>query len=104
MVDLLEYWKEFGGNTSHSIKDDFSDSEYPEKEMLIHYLESGDIELVSLDYSEDVISGEIIGEECIMTDGEYSWDSSLPYYVKKYNLILPDEFVKKVAETLKKNS
>lgn len=27
-----------------------------------------------------------------MTDGQYSWNNALPYYVRKYNLRLPKQF------------
>lgn len=32
----------------------------------------------------------------VMDDGEFVWTSEVIYYVEKYNLILPDEFINHV--------
>ena len=42
---------------------------------------------------DDLFTGELIPtEEKGLNDGEYSWLSSLIYYVEKYNLRLLPEF------------
>ena len=47
----------------------------------------------------DFFTEEMIpGEYCGMTDGVYSWISSLAYYVEKYNLRLLPEFERYVLE------
>jgi len=33
-----------------------------------------------------------------MNDGKYTWRSDVIYYFEKYNLKLPDEFVKEVLK------
>ena len=44
-----------------------------------------------------MFTGELIAVRLeVLTDGAYSWDTALPYYVKKYNLRLPGEFEDKV--------
>ena len=48
----------------------------------------------------DVITGELIPDEALcLTDGEYHWRSDITYYVEKYNMRLPQEFIERaVAE------
>ena len=42
----------------------------------------------------DVFTGEPIGfSDNSRNDGVYSWGECLAYYVERYNLMLPDEFV-----------
>ncbi len=49
----------------------------------------------------DVFTGESINQtNYILTDGEYSWGSALCYYIKKYNLQLPEYFEKKILDNL----
>ena len=49
---------------------------------------------------EDVITHERLpGEAGLRTDGEYSWNANLYYYVEKYNLKLPEKFVDKVLDS-----
>ena len=33
-----------------------------------------------------------------MTDGEWCWSKDLIYYIKKYHIKLPDEFIKSIKE------
>lgn len=97
MIFLMMY-DEFGKNMGlPSIKDSFSTEPFPGKNAIVSYLQRGRKTYASTGIPVDVISGEAIsGEECGMTDGEYSWLSTLPYYVEKYNLRLPKEFEEKV--------
>ena len=82
-----------------SMEEDFCDYPYEGKEMIINYLESGEKTVTACSRARDFFTGELIpGERCIMTDGEYSWSSSLSYYVDKYNLRLPSEFEEKVLK------
>ena len=44
-----------------------------------------------------MFTGELIAVRLeVLTDGAYSWDTALSYYVKKNNLRLPGEFEDKV--------
>lgn len=80
-----------------SMEEDFCAFPYEGKEMVIKYLELGEKTVAACGRARDFFTGELIpGERCLMTDGEYSWPSSLSYYVGKYNLRLPSEFVEKV--------
>lgn len=56
--------------------------------------------MISMQTPKDVITGESIKMECLgMNDGEYTWFNILAYYVKKYNLRLPEEFERKILNS-----
>lgn len=99
-MKFLMMYDEFGKNMGlPSIKESFSAEPYPEKNAIISYLRHGKKTYASTRVPMDVISNDVIpGEEYGVTDGEYSWLSTLPYYVEKYNLRLPKEFEKKVLK------
>lgn len=79
------------------MKDDFANDPSPFSFQIIEYLENGKVILASPSRSIDVFSGEMINQtECILTDGDFSWSNSLSYYVQKYNLQLPKEFINKI--------
>lgn len=74
-----------------------SDAPYPGKDKIIHYLTHGKKDIVSLKTPKDVFTGDTINMDVVgMNDGEYTWFTTLSYYVDKYNLRLPEEFEKKV--------
>lgn len=92
---LLEYL-EFGSDNGLSIKDYFQNQPYKGQKAIAEYLRRGHAKMSAPGCSYDVVSGEMISASLdILTDGEYSWDSSLSYYVEKYNMRLPKEFEEK---------
>lgn len=94
----LSGYKEFNpGMDFPSMTNFFTPQPYEGLEEIVRYLESGTVTYVSAGVAKDAFTGErISGEHTGMTDGEYAWNSSLPYYVRKYNLRLPEVFEKKV--------
>ena len=100
--DLLK-WKEFGQKDAPSIRILFSTKPYPNQEKIADYLDNGTVSLVAASYEKDAITGNIIHPmrtSCIMSNGDFSWDGSLSYYVRKYNLRLPIAFEEKILERL----
>ena len=96
-LNVMAEWKEFNPIAKKSIKDDLMETPSPYYKKLITYLNNGEINLASPEKATDVISGDRISKtNYILTDGEYSWSSSLAYYVEKYNLRLPKEFEEKI--------
>ena len=76
-----------------SMKESMCDEPYPGKHMIVDYLKNGTKTYAAAGRARDFFTGEPIpGELCGMTDGVYSWVSSLAYYVEKYNLRLSDDF------------
>lgn len=65
---------------------------------IVHYLRSGVMTAGCMGMVLDVFApekGEFL--ECdMLTDGVYEWRADLAYYVEKYNLALPIEFLEHV--------
>lgn len=99
MISIIQF-EEFGpGMGLPSMKDSFANAPYSGKDKVINYLKNGKKTYSATSYGRDVFTGEVIpGERCGMTDGEYSWNSSLAYYVEKYNLRLPQAFEMKAIK------
>lgn len=97
IVSLIQF-DEFGpGMGFPSMKDCFASAPFVGKDKIVEYLSNGKKTFSAASFDKDVFTGERIpGEKCGMTDGEYSWISSLAYYVDKYNLRLPAAFENKV--------
>lgn len=96
-TNVMAKWKEFNPASDRSMKDDFNDKPSPYNKIIVNYLDNGELVLVSPSIATDVFSGEKIGRtNCILTDGEFSWSSSLSYYVEKYNLQIPKELENKI--------
>ena len=96
--DLLK-WKELGQKDAPSIKILFSTKPYPNQEKIAAYLDRGKVSLVTASYEKDAITGKIIHPARtarIMSDNEFSWDGSLSYYIRKYNLRLPAAIEEKI--------
>ena len=100
MNRCLLNWKEAGAEGAPSLKEFFQETKDPRQEKIARYLDRGKTILTAPGVSVDFFSGESIENRLeIMTDGEYSWVSWLSYYVRKYNLKLPEEFIEKVMRT-----
>lgn len=69
------------------------------QKVIAEYLKKGELVLAKAGKDEDVFTHERIPDEAgLRTDGKYSWNANLHYYVEKYNLKLPKEFEKKVLD------
>lgn len=76
-----------------SIKEHLHNEPYKSKDAILKHLRSGNVHMVTASRVVDAISGEITNIELVfMDDGKYSWSSTIPYYVDKYNLRLPKDF------------
>lgn len=101
-MKFIGAYKEFNPNKDYpSIKDSFAMSPYEGQGRIVYYLKHGNEDMVSLKIPKDVITGETI-PMCIigMNDGEYTWFNTLAYYVERYNLRLPEEFEKKILDSV----
>ncbi|WP_160680904.1 hypothetical protein [Clostridium sp. C8-1-8] len=88
--------------------ENYKDNRYPlikdlinkpiiEKEKIIKYMKECKITAVSPAIVTDLINPEnkIIGLYS-MNDGKYAWNSDLIYYLEKYDMELPEEFIEHV--------
>ena len=103
-VNTVGYYKEMteAKENAESILSFINKCNIEEIENICNYLDSGVALIVVPGISEDVINPEkgnagVLSE---YTDGTWLWRGDLSYYVKNYNLKLPDEFI----ETMKKNN
>ena len=102
--NIMAEWKEFNPLAEKSIKDDFRESPSPYCQKIISYLDNGHVSAAAPANDTDVITGKSMNKTiCIMTDEEYSWSSSLGYYVKEYNLQIPKEFEEKILKLQNRN-
>lgn len=97
MKSLIMY-DEFGpGMGFKSMKESFSKEPYYGKDKILNYLKNGEKTYARAACAKDIFTGAPIGGEYVgMTDGEYTWNSILIYYVETYNLHLIKDFEEKV--------
>lgn len=73
-----------------------------EKEKVIRYMKKCKITSVSPAIVTDLINPDIKFTELYsMSDGEYGWRSDVIYYVKNYDMELPQEFIQHVLNRVK---
>ena len=98
---LLQF-KEFGCENGPSIKSFFAENKYEHQEEIAKYLDNSKIVSMAPEYDKDIISGELIKplqSKAIRTNGVFSWDSSLSFYVRKYNFKLPSVYEEFILES-----
>ena len=70
-----------------------------DKNAVINYLESFKEIAICARQAIDCGTGEIIASGFkVINDGEYEWCDFLPYHIRKYNIKLPDDFIRKVMK------
>jgi hypothetical protein len=100
-LKTVGYYKEMpqGRETDPTIFDYINNKSLDNIDKICEYLDQGVTFITSPGTVEDVICPEngVIGTSNALTDGVWLWPEALSYYVKKYALILPDDFI----ETMK---
>jgi hypothetical protein len=84
-----------GEPTSPSIHDAVRSGPHPEAERIVAYLKAG-IGLAGVGhYARDVLAPEwrCTVSPGLSTDGVWLWRADLPYYIAKYHVAVPEEFV-----------
>nr|DAV69613.1 MAG TPA: hypothetical protein [Caudoviricetes sp.] len=83
-------------NRAQVMRDGAQIQECSEKDKVLKYLKSFDVECVSSGYVYDSVKKEYtnVGIKGY-TDGEYGWGSSQIYYFENYDIKLSDAFIKK---------
>ena len=72
------------------------------KSKIIEYMKKSEVIAVAPAIVRDVLNPEIrLPELFLMSDGVYGWRSDVIYYVEKYDMALPDEFVQHVLNQVK---
>lgn len=87
-------FREIYGNDYPPFADCVSKEPIQGKDKIVAYLHRGKAVAAAAGVFRDVFNGESIkGEALWQTDGQYDWRSDTAYYVDRYNLKLPDDFV-----------
>lgn len=96
MMKILNQYEEFGSGMGFpSMRDYFQSDKYENQGKIVSYLKTGKPVMVQTSMARDVFTGAPLGtEKVFVNDGEYAWSTDLAYYVEKYNLLLPDAFMK----------
>lgn len=102
ILKALMNYIEFGVPNAESINKYFSESPYEHQEELISYMRTCGKEKCVCGLAYDVVNNESLGTRKILNDGTYSWTNDLIYYVEKYNLLLPDDFIQHVLNQISK--
>ncbi|WP_030549359.1 hypothetical protein [Streptomyces albus] len=95
-----EFWPEGFGTTEGPVAHFRGESPLEDEELILRYLING-FEIVSvLGAVDDVLgSGErVLAGDSILTDGEWIWRADLRFYVRKYHVRLPEEFLAKARK------
>ena len=103
-VKTVGYFKEMSEvkPDAESIFEFINKGKTENKEDICNYLDSGVALIIVPAVTEDVINPEKgnAGVASEYTDGTWLWRGDLSYYVRNYNIKLPEEFL----ETMKKNN
>ncbi|MFD1830315.1 contact-dependent growth inhibition system immunity protein [Streptomyces desertarenae] len=93
-----EFWPTSAGTPDGSIREFLADDPGVLEEEAADYLRGGREVFASMGVTEDILgSGEIIlGGGSVHTDGEWIWRGDLGFYLLKYHLRLPGDFVDKI--------
>ena len=77
------------------------ENEHAQKASVLRYLRGGEQLMLVAGIVRDPLDPNrpIIGSPHILTDGTWAWSADVTYYVEKYNLRLPEEFL----ESMKAN-
>lgn len=100
---LIQPYIEYGNANGISITSCLSEANYDGQKEVVQYLrECGHERGISMRAPVDYLTGERISTagNVFYSDEFYSWNDTLAYYVEKYNLKLPDEFIKYVVKKL----
>ncbi len=82
---------------AESTKDNISQNVDKNKPKILNYLKKGRIVgFVPGIMKDSFTQKQIDGQWLLMTDGIYEWDTKLIYHYEKYNLVLPQEFIKNI--------
>ena len=86
--------KEIYGDGYPSLRELISDVPFENKENVLHHMKNAQVTAAAAGVFRDILTGEVIPAEALcLTDGEYYWRSDIAYYVERYNMRLPQEFI-----------
>lgn len=95
MEKIVGAIREISGDRYQPLRELISDAPHPRKSEIIRYLNGAKVIAAAAGAMRDVMTGEYTGRELLIhSDGEYRWRSDTQYYVEKYNMSLPENFIR----------
>ncbi len=100
-LNTFGYFSETCPQLSHRLPSivsaELEEAAHPKLDEIIRYLDNGQVyaTAVGCDVHDPFLSDRIrvCGEISMLTDGTWIWPSSISYFVSKYNLSVPAEFI-----------
>ena len=97
-IGITDIWREFNIDATKSMRESFGES-YCGQEVIASYLDKGEIAMCTFMRGKDMFSEEhIVRTYVMLTDGKYIWPNTLGYYIRKYNLRLPNDIEEYIIE------
>ncbi|MFJ7207398.1 hypothetical protein ACIQWR_28155 [Streptomyces sp. NPDC098789] len=95
-----EFWPEKAGTPAGGIRDFVRQQPSVDETDVAQYLGTGHELVVFMGAVGDILGSDerILGGDNIVTDGEWVWRADLAFYLTRYHLELPEEFLNKARE------
>ncbi len=98
----------FGIISDPSMREAMSERPWPNQDRVLKYLRSGQILAITMGANltdwfdrpgkaNPIIHGQVCGGTTPMGDGVWFWYAGLIYFIEKYNVRLPEEFIQHAA-------
>jgi hypothetical protein len=83
-----------------SIADNLSQRSLADVESVVAYLSGGHVLIDMMDVENDALdpSRELINGSSILTDGDWLWRKDYSYYVRRHNVVVPEELLTMIRE------
>ncbi|AKA05129.1 hypothetical protein SAZ_23795 [Streptomyces noursei ZPM] len=95
-----ELWLELAGTPDGKLQDFKQEKGEPDEDRIVQYLRDGEELFSAMGAVGDILGSEerILGGDSIFTDGEWIWRGDLWFYLSRYHVRLPNEFLTRVRE------
>ncbi|WP_432001747.1 hypothetical protein [Streptomyces sioyaensis] len=95
-----ELWLERAGTPDGKLQDFTREKGEPDEDRIVQYLRGGEELFSAMGAVGDILGSDerILGGDSVFTDGEWIWRGDLWFYLSRYHLRLPDEFLTRVRE------
>ncbi|MEZ6049202.1 MAG: hypothetical protein R3C11_27220 [Planctomycetaceae bacterium] len=101
MLIKLGFFDEIPTDEALSILQDFKNNGPLKNESkVIQYLQSGTELFIVAGLATDLLSknNEVIGSLIVSSDGEWCWSSDIVYYINKYHIAIPSDFLSRMEK------
>lgn len=95
-----ELWLERAGTPDGKLQDFTRETREPDEDRIVQYLRDGEELFSAMGTVGDILGSDerILGGDSVFTDGEWIWRGDLWFYLSRYHVRLPDDFLARVRE------